>query len=169
MFLFSIARVLIGLSIVSFFSQTSLAATATTVLSVSSTVIAACAVGSSTLAFGAFTPGGVALDVNGSLAVTCTNGSSYTIALNAGSGAGATIPIRVLTNPSPAGTLQYTIYTTAARIIVWGDGTSGSATVAGTGTGVTQSVTVPGRIFAGQGGTATRGNYTDTVNITVTF
>ena len=149
-------------------NQAPLAATATAALPVSATIIAACAVGSSTLAFGAFTPGGAALNVNGSLTITCTNGSGYTIALNAGSGSGATIPIRVLTNPSPAGTLQYTIYTTTARTTVWGNGTTGS-TVAGTGSGVAQAITVPGTIFAGQGATATPGNYTDTVSITVTF
>jgi spore coat protein U-like protein len=162
-------RILVGLFVL-LFNQALLAATATASLPVSATVIAACAVGSSTLAFGAFTPGGAALNVNGSLAITCTQGDSYTIALNKGSGSGATLAVRVLTQASaPIGTLQYTIYTTTARATVWGDGTSGSATVAGMGTGGTQTITVPGTIFAGQGATATSGNYTDTVNITVTF
>jgi spore coat protein U-like protein len=168
MSLFSKVRILIGLFVL-LFNQTLLAATATASLPVSATVIAACAVGSSTLAFGAFTPGGAALNVNGSLTITCTDEDNFTIALNAGSGSGATIPIRVLTNPSPAGTLQYTIYTTTARTTVWGDGSAGSATVAGQGTGVVQTITVPGTIFAGQATTATPGNYSDTVNITVTF
>ena len=168
MSLFSKVRVLIGLFVLLFNQTPLLAATATAVLPVSATITAACAVGSSTLAFGTFIPGGAALNVNGSLRITCTNGSSYSIALNAGTGPGATIPVRVLTNPSPAGTLQYTIYTTTARTTVWGNGSAGP-TVTGTGSGVAQTVTVPGTIFAGQGATATTGNYTDTVSITVTF
>jgi spore coat protein U domain-containing protein, fimbrial subunit CupE1/2/3/6 len=145
------------------------AATSAAPISVSATVIAACTLGTSTLAFGTFTPGGSALNANGSLIITCTNGDHYTIALNAGLGSGATIPVRVLTKlAAPTGTLRYTIYTTTARTTVWGNGISGS-TVTGTGTGVAQTLTVPGTIFAGQGGTATPGNYTDSVMITVTF
>ena len=165
---FSGVRILIGLFFLLFGREIE-AATSTAPIGVSATVIAACALGTSTLAFGAFTPGGSALNANGSLIITCTNGDNYTIALNAGSGSGATIPIRVLTQPTaPTGKLQYTIYTTTARTTVWGNGTTGS-TVAGTGSGVAQTITVPGTIFAGQGGTATPGNYTDSVTITVTF
>lgn len=152
-------------------SQLSFAGTATGTLSVTANVGDTCTVssGSSLLAFGTFSPGGAALNANGNVTVTCSSGDTYTVALDQGSGTGATIPVRVLTNPSPAGTLQYTIYTTAGRTIVWGDGTGSSQTVAGTGTGVAQNITAYGTIFAGQTATATPGNYTDTVNITVTF
>ena len=146
-----------------------LAATATGTLSVTANVADTCAVGTGTnlLPFGTYT--GAVLNVNGILQVTCTAGDSYTVALNAGSGSGATLATRILTNPTPAGTLQYTIYTDPTRVTVWGDGTAGTATVAGTGSGAAQSITVPGTIFAGQTATVTPGNYTDAVTITVTF
>lgn len=152
-----------------FISQLAFAATATGTLSVTANVGANCSVGVATnlLPFGTYTTG-VNLDVNGVLQVTCTATANYNIALDAGAGTGATIPTRILTNPSPAGTLQYTIYTDPTRTTVWGNGTTGS-TVAGVGTGAAQSVTVPGRIFAAQAGTVSPGNYTDTVNITVNF
>lgn len=166
--MFKTRNVLIGL-IPLFISQIAFAATATGTLSVTANVAAVCSVGVATnlLPFGTYTSG-VALDVNGTLQVTCTATANYNIALDAGSGVGATIPTRILTNPSPAGTLQYTIYTDPTRTTVWGNGTTGS-TVAGVGTGAAQSVTVPGRIFASQTGTVSPGNYTDTVNITVNF
>lgn len=148
--------------------QTTFAATSLGTLAVTATVGTACSVGGSNpLPFGTYTPG-VTLDVNGLLSVTCTSSVAYNIALDQGAGAGATISTRILTNPSPAGTLQYTIYTDPARTVIWGDGITGS-TVPGVGTGAPQSITVPGRIFAVQAGTITPGNYTDTVNITVNF
>lgn len=168
MSLFCLARICIGFSIL-LVSQVSKSATVTAVLPVNATVIAACAVGSSTLAFGTFTPGGAVLNVNGNLSITCTNGNNYTIALNKGSGTGATLANRIMIGSLAPGVLNYTIYTTTARTTVWGDGTASTATVAGTGSGVAQSITVPGQIFAGQATTATPGNYTDTVNITVSF
>lgn len=109
------------------------------------------------------------LNANGSLSVICANGSPYTIALNKGSGTSATLANRIMTGSLAPGVLNYTIYTTTARTTVWGDGTASTATVAGTGSGVAQSITVLGQIFAGQATTATPGNYTDTVNITVSF
>lgn len=150
-------------------SQLAFAATATGTLSVTANVAANCSMGVATnlLPFGTYVSG-VDIDANGSLQVTCTATANYNIALDAGAGVGATIPMRVLTNPSPAGTLQYTIYTDTTRTTVWGNGTTGS-TVLGTGTGAAQTVTVPGRIFATQTGTVSPGNYTDTVNITVNF
>lgn len=149
--------------------QSTFAATATGTLAVTATVGAACTVGvgSNLLPFGTYTPG-VTLDVNGLLSVQCTSTVPYTIALDQGAGAGATINTRILTNPSPAGTLQYTVYTDPSRTTVWGNGTTGS-TVSGVGTGSSDPKTVPGRIFAAQSGTITPGNYTDTVNITVNF
>ena len=166
--MFKAQNVLIGL-VPLLMSQFTLAATATGTLSVTANVVDTCTVGtgSNLLAFGTYT--GVVSDVNGLLFVTCTAGDTYSIALDVGTGAGASFTNRILTNPSPAGTLQYNIYTTAPRTIVWGDGTAGTGTVAGTGNGASQSVTVFGRIPAGQTVGVTPGNYTDAVTITVTF
>jgi spore coat protein U-like protein len=163
-----VGRILITLFAV-LFSQFTAAATATGTLSVTASVANTCTVGtgSNLLAFGAYT--GAVNNTNGSFQVTCTAGGSYSTALNIGTGSGASFTNRVLTNPTPAGTLNYNIYTTAGRTVVWGDGTGATAVVPGTGTGAVQTVTVFGQIPAGQTATVTPGNYTDTVTITVTF
>lgn len=152
-----------------FFSQLAWAGTATGTLSVTAIVGDTCIVAptGNVLAFGTYS--GSVLNVNGSVSLTCTDGDSYSVALNVGSGSGATFANRILTNPSPAGTLNYNIYTTNALTTVWGDGTSGTGTVSGTGTGATQTLTAYGQIPAGQTATVTPGNYTDTVTVTVTF
>lgn len=161
-------RILVGLFAI-ILCQTSWAGTATGTLSVTANVVDTCTVAATgnLLAFGAYT--GAVNNTNGSLSLTCTDGDTYTVALNIGTGSGASFTNRILTNPSPAGTLQYNIYTTAGRTVVWGDGTGTTATVPGTGTGALQTLTVFGQIPAGQTATVTPGNYTDTVTITVTF
>lgn len=164
-----IGRILFGLLVV-LLSPIALAATATGTLSVTASVANSCTVGtgSNSLAFGAYT--GAVNNTNGSFQVTCTVGGTYSTALNVGSGSGASfVTGRVLTNPTPAGTLLYNIYTTAGRTTVWGDGSGATAVVPGTGTGAVQTITVFGQIPAGQTTTVTPGNYTDTVTITVTF
>jgi spore coat protein U-like protein len=161
-------RILVGLFAV-ILCQNSWGGTATGTLSVTANVVDTCTVAASgnLLAFGAYT--GAVNNTNGSLSLTCTDGDTYTVALNIGTGSGASFANRVLTNPSPAGTMDYNIYTTSARTTVWGDGTGTTATVPGTGTGALQTLTVFGQIPAGQTATVTPGNYTDTVTITVTF
>jgi spore coat protein U-like protein len=64
-------------------------------------------------------------------------------------------------------TILYNLYVDAARTLVWGDGTAGTATVpASIGTGLT--ATVYGRIFAGQTA-APAGNYLDSVVVAINF
>lgn len=164
----NMGRILVGFFLIALCS-TSFAGTATGTLSVTANVVDTCTVAASgnLLAFGAYT--GAVNNTNGSLSLTCTDGDTYTVALNIGTGSGASFTNRVLTNPSPAGTMNYNIYTTSGRTTVWGDGTGSTATVAGTGTGATQTLTAYGQIPAGQTATVTPGNYTDTVTITVTF
>jgi spore coat protein U-like protein len=67
-----------------------------------------------------------------------------------------------------ANLLNYNIYTTTGRTTVWGDGTAGTATLAGTGTGAAQAVTVYGRVNSGQT-SVPAGSYADTVAVTVTY
>jgi spore coat protein U-like protein len=166
--MFKARNILIGLACL-LINPMILAATATGNLSVTANVPDTCTVGAGTnlLPFGTYT--GTVLDVNGLLQVTCTAGDSYSIALDAGSAPGATFSSRTLTNLTPPGTLNYTIFTDPTRTTVWGDGTMGTGTVAETGTGAAQSITVPGTIFGGQSAGVTPGSYVDTVNITVTF
>ena len=66
-------------------------------------------------------------------------------ALNAGSGSGGTVSLRRMTGPSGA-TIAYTIYRDGGRTQIWGNGTSGTFTVTGTGTGAADARTGYGRV-----------------------
>jgi spore coat protein U-like protein len=149
------------------FNQQANAATATGVMTVTATITSTCAVGASSLAFSSATSAAIAagnVDAIGTISVNCTTGSPYTIGLDAGTGVGATIASRKMS--AGAQLLSYTVYTSAARTTVWGDGT-GAEKVSGIGNGAAQSISAYGRIFAGQ--VVPAAAYTDTVNVTVTY
>ncbi len=138
------------------------AATSTTTMSVTATVQATCTVSATTLAFGTYT--GVQLDGSSTLTTNCTNTTPYTLALNVGTGTGATVATRKMT--AGAQTLNYSLYQDSGRATVWGQ-TTGTDTVAGTGNGSAQPLTVYGRIPANQ--LPTPGSYADTITATVTY
>lgn len=140
------------------------AATATSNMSVTASVVAACTVSASALAFAAYS--GTAVDGSADLTVNCTNDAPYTIGLSAGNGTGATTTTRVLTGSLANTTMNYGLYQDAAYATVWGD-TDGTDTLAGTGSGADQTIPVYGRIVAGQNGSV--GTYTDTVAVTVNY
>ena len=148
-------------------NQQAYAATATGVMTVTATITSTCSVGASSLAFTSATSAAIAagnVDAIGTVSVNCTTGSPYTIGLDAGTGVGATIASRKMS----AGTLllSYTVYTSAARTTVWGDGT-GAEKVSGIGNGAAQSISAYGRIFAGQ--VVPAAAYADTDNVTITY
>ncbi|MEZ0231700.1 MAG: spore coat U domain-containing protein [Methylophilaceae bacterium] len=143
------------------------AATATTTMLVTATVLTSCLVTALPLAFGNYDPSSVTdRTTTTTTTVTCTGvANNYTLAMNAGTGSGATVAARKMT--FGASTLNYSVYTTAAHTTVWGDGTAGTGTVTGNGVlGVTNH-TVYGVIPAGQSPNA--GAYSDTINITLTY
>ena len=143
-----------------------IAATATTTFQVTATVLSVCTVAATNLAFGNYdASSGTPNDASSTVTTTCSNTTAYTVALNAGTGSGATVALRKMTNG--ANTLNYSMYTTAGRTTVWGDGTLSTVTQAGTGNGAGQALTVFGRVPVGQYVTA--GSYTDTVTATVTY
>ena len=135
-------------------------------IDVTVTVITACEISATDHDFGtydALSPS--PLDSTSTISVTCTSGASYSVALNAGTTGGGTIPARLMTDGS--NTLSYNLYTNAGYGTVWGDGTGGSSDVTGTGNGSVQDLTVYGRMPAGQGEPA--GDYSDTVTATITY
>lgn len=148
-------------------------ATTTGTLTVTAAVAAVCQVSNATLAFGTYTPGSGNLDQQTNIGVRCTRGTPFTVSLNGGGG-GAISARRMASTGTPAEQLQYQLYTTAGRTVVFGDGTTGS-TVAGTGNGMgvpqTVNVTVYGRVpdNAANQAAAALADYTDTVQITVTY
>jgi spore coat protein U-like protein len=155
------------------FAQLTAAATATGTFSVTATVNSTCTVGTSNVAFGTYDPSsGSANNASGSVSVTCTTGSTYSIALDAGGNAGGA---SVFSNRRmKAGTsnyLPYQLYLDSGHATVWGDGTNSSslnpASGTYTGNGSAQGYTVYGQLTAGQ--YVAPGSYTDTVNVTVTY
>lgn len=139
------------------------AATAPSNIAVSATVQATCLNTATPLAFGTYT--GVQLDASASITVTCTNTTGYTVGLNAGTAAAATVLTRKMTGGAGV-FLNYAAYSDTGRATNWG-ATTGTDTVAGTGTGAGQVLTIFGRIAASQ--FVAPGVYNDTLIATVTY
>lgn len=116
------------------------------------------------LAFGAYDPFATTpLDSTSQVVYRCTPAPRIRISLDAGgSGSFAARELR-----RGADVLRYNLYLDAARTVVWGDGTGGSATgpqVTVRGAGGTVTAYVFGRIPAGQD--PVPGTYADTVRVT---
>lgn len=142
------------------------AVTTTTTFAVTATVLKACSVGANPLNFGNYDPtAAVALDSSTTLSVLCTVGSSFTVGLNAGVASGATVTTRKMANG--ANTLNYALYQEAARANNWGNTAGTDTPPATTAPVLPTTLTVYGRIPAGQNIPA--GGYTDTVTVTVNY
>jgi spore coat protein U-like protein len=144
-------------------TSVTLAVTTSSTMAVSATVAALCTVTAQPLAFGAYTS--AQTDATSTVSVTCTNGTSYAVALDAGATSGATTANRLMTGPGGA-TLRYVLFNNASYTTNWGS-IAGTDTLASLGTGVAQTLTVYGRIPAGQ--YPTPGAYTDSVTVTLTY
>ena len=153
------------------------ATTISSSISVTASISASCtfaATPSTAAAFGAYDPtSGTANDAGvGTITARCTKNTGYTMALGVGSGAGAAYATgRIMTGAVYGDLLNYNLYTTAGRTVVWGDGTGATATRSGTGTGIgvafNQTLSVYGRIPVGQDLSAD--SYADTVTIDLTY
>ncbi len=166
----SIRRALIASSLLfgamAALSPAAFAATANSNMGVSGSVANNCTISAGALSFGAYNTLAVtAQDGTATLSVACTTGASAPIAL--GFGVNGTTTQRKLTDGAATpNLLSYDLYTDAAHTAVWGN-TAGTNDRAYTGTGAADTVTVYGRIPAGQNVPA--GSYTDTVQATITF
>ncbi|HWC74552.1 MAG TPA: spore coat U domain-containing protein [Gemmatimonadales bacterium] len=145
----------------------------TTQFNVSSDVIANCTISALDLNFGNYDPvvanKTANRDVTTSVNVLCTKGASgVTVGLDLGGhGSGSS---RFMLDGVSGDTLQYELYSDAARSAVWGNSGSGLVALAtfgpiGAGAGVTN--TIYGRIPSGQDKSV--GHYTDVVTATVNF
>lgn len=143
-----------------------LAATATTTFQVQITIVDECEISSvNDLDFGSHGVLAANVDASSTFDVQCTLDTPFSIGLDAGTGAGATVAVRRMTGPAAA-TVDYSLYTDASRSVVWGD-TPTVDTVDGTGTGSAGTYTVYGRVAPQT--TPAPGVYSDTITITVTF
>lgn len=132
---------------------------------VNAQVVEKCTVTASPLDFG--NSGGVltsAVPADTTLGVQCSNTTPYNVGLDAGQNSGGDINARKMVLGTHS--VGYQLYKNPARTEVWGN-TVGTNTVAGTGTGHTQNMSVYGTVPAQS--TPPAGTYTDTVIVTVTY
>lgn len=123
----------------------------------------ACEIDVLPLQFGAINPlHASATDSATSLTVTCEIATSYTVALDNGGGSVADRRMQ-----SASGVLAYNLYTDASRNLIWGDGTAGTLTVAGSDDGTSATHTIYARVPAQP--QAEPGAYADAIVVTVSF
>jgi spore coat protein U-like protein len=89
---------------------------------------------------------------------------TYNVGLDAGTSSGATINARKMA--SGANSLNYQLYSDAARSTIWGN-TTGTDTVTGSGTGLAVDHTVFGAVPAAQ--LVPAGDYADTITVRVYY
>lgn len=131
---------------------------------------AACTVFTTGINFGSYdvfstTP----TDSTATIMVTCDETPAPTVAVSIGASptSGGFNP-RKMKHASQPDLMNYNLFTDAPRTVIWGDGTSGTATETRRvrrGTPVT--LTVYGRIFSGQDVSA--GSYSETLTVTITW
>jgi spore coat protein U-like protein len=139
---------------------------------VTANVQATCSASAATLAFGNYTPGAGPLTGSTNVTVKCTKGTTFTVSLNAGSTPGDAFAQRLMANG--AATLQYNLFTTSGGAAIFGDGSTGTSTVGGTGAGVSNANAVLIPVFGtlpdnAANQTAVTGGYSDTIAVTVTY
>jgi spore coat protein U-like protein len=140
-------------------------ATTTTTFTVQMTITGSCLIlSASTLNFGSQGVLSANVDQTSTLQVQCTNTTPYNIGLDAGTGSGATVNARLMSQGGA--TVTYSLYSDSGRATVWGN-TIGTNTVAATGNGASQSYTVYGRVPPQT--TPAPATYTDTITVTVTY
>jgi spore coat protein U-like protein len=137
--------------------------TFTGTIKVTSTVSAYCELSATALSFGTYS--GAVLKVDSALIATCTNTTPYNVGLNQGTASGATVTTRKMTGPSSS-LLNYTLFSNSGLTTNWGN-TVGTSTLAGTGNGSAQTLTVYGEIPAAQ--YVRPGSYSDTITATITY
>ena len=147
------------------------AGTASTRMLVSTVVEAACTVSANSLSFGSYRPGLGGVSANTILSLHCTKGAPFTVALDAGSGGGSVAQRQMSFG---AYKLQYNLYTSARHTTVWGDGTIGSAVVAGIGKGLANGAAITETVYgqlpdSGANQDLPPGFYTDTIRVTVSY
>jgi spore coat protein U-like protein len=141
-----------------------LTVTQTISFSVAANVPPTCRVTASTLDFGSTGVLSSARDASSTLTPTCTNGTSYHIGLNGGLSGASDPTLRRMVKGGES--VIYGLYRDPGRGQAFGS-TQGVDTVAGTGTGLAQALSVYGRVPAQA--TPSPGAYSDTVVATITY
>lgn len=142
------------------------AQSAQTTMDVSATVVKACLVSATNLAFGSYDPTATSpADATGAITVTCTPGTGFTVGLNAGTTSGSTVSDRKMASGSNR--LGYAMYSDAAHTTNWGNTPGSDTSAAITATTTPSVLSVYGRMPAQQ--LVAAGSYTDTLTVTVSY
>jgi spore coat protein U-like protein len=157
-----IAAVTLSLSSSAAFSQT-----ATGTMGVTMTVAAECTLATDPIAFGPQGLIATAVNITGNITVQCTAGAPYQIALNAGTGVGATIATRLMTGTAHGQLASYTIHQGTAAGVVWGitPGTDTLDSAAATG----NAEVLPFVAVLNAAQSVQADDYTDTVTATISY
>lgn len=136
---------------------------ATGTVPVNGSVSPTCSVSAGTLGFGSYVQTAASLST-AYVSVNCSNGAPYQVSLAGGQHLSGSV--RRMAGPGGA-YLSYELFSNSGRTVAWGDGGALGAKVSGTGSGGAQSLTVYGRVPAGQA--PSPGNYADSVIVTVEY
>ncbi|HEY5338633.1 MAG TPA: spore coat U domain-containing protein [Rhizomicrobium sp.] len=146
--------------------QSARATNASSNFTVSATVLASCSVTAGNLSFGSYTASSATPNTASStVAVTCTNGTTYSVSLDGGTVSNAMTARNM--KDTAGDLLSYGLYTTSAYTTVWGDGTGGTGDNSSSGTGTAQSYTVYGQVPAAQ--YVAPSSYADQISVTVSY
>ena len=134
-------------------------------MQVTASVASSCTMsGMTNMSFGAYV--GTQVSSSATFNVNCSTGTAYTIGITAG-GSG-NVQARQMSNvTTPTSKLNYVISSDAPGANIWGI-TVGTNTVAGTGTGSNQAISIYGTVAANQA-PASIGNYSDSVLVQVNY
>jgi spore coat protein U-like protein len=125
-----------------------------------------CTVTANTLDFGTVSGLTAVVDVDTTVDVTCTGANPVSIAFNAGTGAGSTIPARLMA--SGGNTVSYNIYRESGRTTVLGStAVTNTIDFTSTGSGTTDTRFIYGRVPAQAA--KPNGTYQSTVTATLTY
>jgi len=146
---------------------TAQAATKTAGFQVSANVVTNCVISAADMNLGTF-DGTNNLASTSAITVRCTNGTDYDVDLSTGSS--GSFANRTLVNGGSS--LVYNLYTAGDFATIWGDTTSSTGRLGGTGAGMgtAQTLTVHGRLLASQNtGAIDFGTYADSITATITY
>lgn len=133
---------------------------ATNTIQVSLNISTACTLTTNPMSFGTVTTATGGATASSDTRVNCTPGAAYTV--NIDDGANAALGVRKLKSTSSAATVDYNIYTDAARTTPWT-----SAGFAGTGNGADQTIPVLGKLT--QLTQVGAGTYQDLLTVTLHY
>lgn len=110
------------------------------------------------------------IDQTSTIRLTCINRTAYTVGLDNGQNASGSVR-RMRMTPAGGGSsyyIPYELYRDTARSQRWGT-TINTDTVAGTGSGAAQTLTVYGRTPPTSGALPAQGSYNDVIQVTITY